>query len=60
MYGNARYNAGKTYAEKVCEVTRHNEQQKAEYQRYKDDIGVKRLSMDDVVSLLSKRGELRD
>lgn len=59
-YGADQYLKGRTYAESLCKITQENAIQQAEKDRYKDDIGVKRLSVDDVIALLSKRGELRD
>ena len=54
------YKEGVSAAEKACEEQKQHAIQEALMYRDKDEIGVRRISMDDVVHLLSNRGELRD
>lgn len=59
-YGKSQFLAGTLEAEKKCEQQKEDAVQEAIHNRKENDIRARRLSMDDVVRLLSDRGELRD
>lgn len=56
----AAYSRGNQAARLACEEDKKDAITEALMYRDKDEIGVRRISMDDVVRLLDKRGELRD